>query len=150
MAFEALQDGMAKALATITYASMVNKETIRIGLMITALNYLEVKLGNILNAYVQVPVTEKLLTNSCPDFGKDAGKTAVIVSALYGSKSAGAAFTSHLAQCIESLAYQPCKADLDLRLKPEIRPEDGVQYYSYLLFYVDDILCIHHNADAVL
>ena len=24
-----------------------------------------------------------------------------------------------------------------------------VQYYSYLLCYVDDILCIHHNADTV-
>ena len=35
-------------------------------------------------------------------------------------------------------------------LKPEIRPEDGVKYYSYLLCYVDDMLCIHHNADAVL
>ena len=35
-------------------------------------------------------------------------------------------------------------------LKPEIRPEDGIKYYSHLLCYVDDILCIHHNADVVL
>ena len=31
-----------------------------------------------------------------------------------------------------------------------IRPEDGVKYYSYLLCYVDDILCIHCNADTML
>ena len=51
---------------------------------------------------------------------------------------------------MESLGYQSCKADPDLLLKPEIRPDDGVKYYSYLLCYVDDILCIHHNADYML
>ena len=77
------------------------------------------------------------------EFGKDARKTALIVRALSGLKSGGAAFISHLARCIESLGYQSCKADLDLWLKPEIRPEDGVIYYSYSLCYVDEILCIH-------
>ena len=51
---------------------------------------------------------------------------------------------------MESLGYESCKANLDLWLKSEIRPEDGVQYYSYLLCYIDEILCIHHNEDAVL
>ena len=85
-----------------------------------------------------------------PKFGKYARKTAVIVRALYGLKSEGAAFRSHLARCMESLEYQSCKADPDLWSKLEIRPEDGVHYYSHLLCYVDDILCIHHNADAML
>ena len=40
------------------------------------------------------------------------------------------------------------QVDPDLLLKPEIW--DGVKYYLYSLCYVDDILCIHHNADAVL
>ena len=30
------------------------------------------------------------------------------------------------------------------------RPVDGVKYYSYLLCYVDDVLCIHHNVFSVL
>ena len=81
-----------------------------------------------------------------PEFGKDARRTAVIVRALYGLKLASAAFRSHLAKCLESLDYQFCKADLDLWMKPKIRPEDGVKYYSYLLCNVDEILCIHHNA----
>ena len=95
-------------------------------------------------------MTEKVWTTLGPKFSKDAGKIAVIIRALYGLKSAGAAFRSHLTKCMESLRYQSCKADPDLWLKPEIRPEDGVKYYSYLLCYVDDILCIHHNADAML
>ena len=85
-----------------------------------------------------------------PEFCKDARMIAVIVRALYGIKSAGAAFRSHLAKCMESLGYWSCKADPEVWLKPEIRPDDGVHYYSYLLCSVDDILCIHHNVDTVL
>ena len=51
---------MTKAPATIMYASVVSRETVRIAFMITTLNDLEVKLGNFLNAYVQAPVTEKV------------------------------------------------------------------------------------------
>ena len=89
-------------------------------------------------------------TTLCPEFSNNARKTAMIVGALYGLKSAGAAFRSHCAKCMESLGYESCKSDSDLWLKPEIWWEDGVQYYSYLVCYVDDILCIHHNAGKVL
>ena len=74
----------------------------------------------------------------------------MIVRTLYGLMFAGTASRSHLAKCIESLGYQFCKADADLWVESEIRPEDGIKYYSYLLCYVDDILCIHHSADSVL
>ena len=40
-----------------------------------------------------------------PEFGKDAGKTALIVRVLCGLKSAQAVFRSQLARCIESLGY---------------------------------------------
>ena len=53
---------MTKASASITYASVVSRETMRIALMIATLNDLEIKLDNILNAYVQAPVTEKVWT----------------------------------------------------------------------------------------
>ena len=141
---------ITKASSTIMYASIVSRETVRTALKIAALNDLEVKSGNILNAYVQAPVTEKVWTTLGPEFDKDATKTAVIVGALYGLKSTGAAFRSHLAKCIESLGNESCKTDPDLWLKPEVRPEDVVQFYSYLLCNVNDILCIHHNEDAVL
>ena len=47
---------------------------------------------------------------------------------------------------MKSLGYQSCKADPDLWLKLETRPEDGVKHYTYL----NDILCIHHSADSML
>ena len=141
---------MTKALTTITYASVVSRKTVRTALMSTTINDLEVKSGDILNAYVQAPVTEKVQTTLGPEFGKDARRTAVIVRALYGLKPAGATFRSHLARCMEAVGYQSCKADQDLWLKLEIIPDYGVKYYSYILCHVDDILCIHHNADSVL
>ena len=141
---------ITKAPATIMYARVVSRETVRIALMIAALNDLEVMSGNILNAYVQAQVTGKAWTTLRPEFGKDASWTALIVRALYGLKSAGEAFRSHLARCLESLQYQSCKADPNLLLKPKIKPDNGVKYYPYLLCYVDDISCIHHNADSIL
>ena len=91
-------------------------------------------------------MTEKVWTTLGPEFGKDTIKTAVLVRSLYGLKSAGAAFRSHLARCMESLGYESCKADPDLLVKPEFRTEDGVKYYFYLLHYVDVTLCIHYNS----
>ena len=87
---------MTKAPATIMYPSVVSRETVRIALIIATLNDLEVKLGNILKAYVQAPVIEKVWSTFGPGFSKDARKTALIVRALYGLKSAGSAFRSHL------------------------------------------------------
>ena len=62
---------MTKAPASTTYASVVSRETVRIALMIFTFIDLEVKLGNILNAYVQAPVTEKVWIMLHPEFGSD-------------------------------------------------------------------------------
>ncbi len=81
-----------QAPATITYASVVSRETVRLALTFVSLNDLKVKVGNVLNPYITAPVKEKVWTILGPKFGDDSGKSAVIVCALYGLKSAGAAF----------------------------------------------------------
>jgi hypothetical protein len=81
-----------QAPATITYASVVSHETERLALTFVSLNDLEVKVGNVLNTYITAPVKAKVWTILGPKFGHDSGKSAVIVRALYGLKSAGAAF----------------------------------------------------------
>jgi hypothetical protein len=48
------------------------------------------------------------------------------------------------------MGYTSCKADPNLWLKAVTRPEDNVRYYAYILGYVDDILCIHHNPKTVM
>ena len=78
------------------------------------------------------------------------GKTAIIVRALYGLASSGASFRNHLADCMCHLGYKSCLADPELWHKPEVREEGELKYYSYVLLYVDDCLCIHHSAEEEL
>ncbi len=81
---------MTKAPATITYTSVVSRETIRIALLMAALNDLNVKVENVLNAYITAPITERVWTVFGLEFGIDASKSAIIVRTLYGLKRAGA------------------------------------------------------------
>ena len=117
---------MTKAPTTIMYANVVSRVTISISLMNAPLNDLEIKLDHILNGCVQAPVTEKVWSTLGSQFGMDVGNTTVIVRALHDLKSAKAALRSHLAKCMKSLVYTPCKANLILVLKLETRAEDGV------------------------
>ncbi len=68
-------------------------------------------------------------------------------------KSAGQAFCEDLADCICSLGYKSCLADPDLWSKACTEKGDNgnvESYYSYMLVYVDNILCIHKDPDIVL
>ncbi len=60
-----------KAPATITYASVVSRETVRLALTFASLNDLKVKLGDVLNAYITTPVKEKVWTILGPEFGHE-------------------------------------------------------------------------------
>ncbi len=141
---------LTQAPATITYASVVSHETVRLALNFASLNDLEVKVDDVLNTYITAPVMEKVWTILGPKFGHDSGKSAVIVRALYGLKSAGAAFQAHLASFMCQMGYTSCKADPDLWLKAVTKPEDNVRFYAYILCYVDDIVCIHHDPMSVM
>jgi hypothetical protein len=102
-------------------------------------------MGDIENTYFTAPITEKVWTVLSPEFGEYVGKRALILRALYGIKSEGAAFRNHLVSCMDHLRWKPCLADRDLWMKEETRPDDGVKYWAYILIYVHDILCVHHN-----
>jgi hypothetical protein len=107
-----------------------------------ALNDLNVKVGDVLNAYTTAPITKKVWTVLGREFGIEAGKSAIIVRALYGLKSAGAAFHAHLASFICQMGYTSCKADTHLWYKAETRPADNFRYYAYILCYVNNIYAL--------
>ena len=123
------QGNLTEAPATVTFASVVPRGTVRIALTLAALNDLEVKTADIENAYLTAPVSEKIWCKLGPEFGDDAGKTAIIVHALYGLKSAGASFRNHLANCMRHLGWSSCITDQDLWMKDKVRPDDGHKYY---------------------
>ncbi len=59
---------LTKAPPTITYASVVSRETVRLALTFASLNDLKVKVGDVLNAYITAPVKEKVWTILGPEF----------------------------------------------------------------------------------
>jgi hypothetical protein len=87
---------------------------VRIALALVDLNDVDVKMADIWNAYLTASITEKVWTVFGPEFGDDAGKSALIVRALYGLKSACATFRNHLAEFMNHLGCNPCCADRDL------------------------------------
>ena len=112
-----------EAPATITYTSVVARDTVHLALRLAALNYLDVKVGDVLNAYITAPVTKKIWTVFGPEFGTDAGKRAVIVRTLYGLvKSAGVAFHAHLAACMREIGFTLCLADPELQQFHPLHP----------------------------
>jgi len=50
-----------------------------------------------------------------------------------------------LAETLYDLNYRPTKADPDVWLQPAVKP-DGFEYYELVLCYVDDVLCMSHDA----
>jgi hypothetical protein len=134
----------------MTYASVVSREPVGVTLNLDALNDVDVKMADIENAYLTAPLTENVWTVLGPEFGDDAGKSALIVRALFGLKSAGEAERNHLAECMKYLGWNPCRAGKDLWMKAETRPDDSVLYWAYILIYVEEILCVHHDPGAPL
>ncbi len=51
---------------------------------------------------------------------------------------------------MRQMGYTSCNADPDLWYKAETRPADSFWHYAYILCYVDDILCVHHDLMSVL
>ena len=94
---------MTETKKCMTYSSVVGRETVRIALTISALNDLQVKAGDVMNAYVTETCSKKIWTFLGKEFGTDQGKKAIIVRVLYGLKSSGAALHAHLADCMRSI-----------------------------------------------
>ena len=96
---------MTETPDSMTYASVVSHETVRLALVIAAYNYLEVKCGDVLNAYITATIDEKFWTTLGPEFGNGARKRALIVCALCGWKSDGTDFCAHLGRCMQGLGF---------------------------------------------
>ena len=117
-----------------TYAGVVSRESIRIALTYAALNGLDICAGDILNAYLQAPSSEKYYVPKCGvEFGlENVGKRAKIGRALYGGKTSGRDFRNHLRSCMTHLGFQSCEADPDVWMRASVKC-DGTPYYQYAL-----------------
>ena len=82
---------------TTTYSSVISRDSVRIALLITELNGLDVLSCNVGNAYLNAPCHECVWFKGGIDTGEDHGKVLDITHALYGLKSSGASRCAMLA-----------------------------------------------------
>jgi hypothetical protein len=134
----------------VTYSSVVTRESVRIAFTIAALNGLDILSADIGNAYLQAPVREKVHTTAGPEFGPQRiGQTVIVVRAMYGLKSSGAAWHAQLSSTLQDMNFTPSLADPDVWMRPSAKP-NGEEYYEYILVYVDDILVISHDPNQAM
>ncbi len=134
----------------ITYLSVVSQDSVRIAFLLAALKKVDILAMDIGNAYLNASPREKVYTTAGPEFGAELeGKPVLIIRALYGLKSSGAAWRSHLANTLHNLGFTSSLADPDVWLRAASK-SDGFQYYEYMLVYVDDLLVLSHQATSIM
>ena len=99
---------------TLTYSSVVCRDSVRIALTIAALNNLSVMACDIQNAYLPAECREKIWTWAGPEFGSKSGSIMIVRKALYGLMGSGAAFRAHLAEKLHDIGFIPTRADPDV------------------------------------
>jgi hypothetical protein len=128
----------------------VTRESVRIAFLIAALNELEIKSIDIGNAYLNAPAREKVYTTAGLEFGLGkVGRPVIIQQASYGLKTSGAAWHAQLMETLHSMDFTPSLADPDVWMRAASKA-NGLQYYEYLLVYIDDVLILSHNPEPIL
>ena len=90
---------------TLTYSSVVSRDSVCIALTIAALNELSVMACDIQNAYLTADCREKIWMQAGPEFGSESGSIMIVKKALYGLKGSGAAFRAHLAEKLHDIGF---------------------------------------------
>jgi hypothetical protein len=120
--------------------------------LVAALNDLDIQMCDIGNAYLNAETRERVWFRAGAEWGDTkVGSQVIIIRALYGLKSSGAEWKKTFSDYIRyTLGYEPCiGADDNIYIRAE-KTTDGREYYSYIVEYVDDVLCIHISPEKVL
>jgi hypothetical protein len=135
---------MTEAPSSITYSSVVSRESVKIAFLIAALNDLDIMSCDIGNAYLNAPCKEKIWFLAGKECGLSLeGKPCKLV--LYGLKSSGAAWRAMFSIFVtNTLGFTPTHINPDVYYRKSNRP-NGDAYYEYMLVYVDDVLAISLN-----
>ena len=79
---------MTDAPPSVTYSSVVTRDSVCLALMLAELNELEVLAGDVGNAYLNAPCRERIWFRGGEEVGsEDRGSVCVLTRALYGLKS---------------------------------------------------------------
>ena len=91
---------------SITYSSVVSRESVRITFLLASLNNLYIFAWDIGNPYLNSKYENKIWTKSGTEFGTVEVTVMIIARALYGLKSSGTAWSVKLAETLVLLGYK--------------------------------------------
>ena len=80
-----------EALKTLTYSSIMSRDSMHIAFLLAALNDVDILSADIGNAYLNAPTREKVYAIASPEFGWRQGQSVIIKRVLHGIKSSRAA-----------------------------------------------------------
>ena len=132
--------------SSITYASVVRRDSVHLAFLLAAANDLQILAGDIGNAYLNAPTQEKIFYRAGYEWGPAIkGSVLVLVRVLYGLKTSANAWRTHFCNFLQhKLGFDFSLTDNDVWMKQSQKP-DGTLYYTYILVYIDDVLIVSHN-----
>ena len=140
-----LTDGHTTAPpSSITYSSVVSRESLTIAFILALLNDLDMFAFDIGNAYVNDKFREKIWIEAGTEFGTENIMLMIIERALYGLNSSGAACRARLSEPLMLLGYKSSGEYANVWMKQDFNP-NRIRYYKYMLCYVDDLFHICFN-----
>jgi len=72
----------------------------------------------------------------------------IIVQALYGLKSSGAAWRQTLAESLSDMGFKQSRGDPDVHFR--MANSNGKEHYEYILVYVDDLLVLSYLCEPIM
>ena len=92
--------------SSITYRTVVSQYFVRICVTIAAINDIHVLAAEVENDYILALCCEQVWMRVRPEFGNSKGKVLIIMKALYGLKSSGAAFWAYLSEKSDNVGFK--------------------------------------------
>ena len=102
---------MSETPSTLTYTSIVSRDSVCISLTVAALNRPEILSCDIQNSYFNAECQESIWTRAGPEFGSEEGTVIISSMALYGLQCSGAVFCTHLAETLNDIGFLSHKLD---------------------------------------
>ena len=130
---------------SVTYSSVTSWDSVRLFLLLAALNDVDIQGADVQNAFLTASVLEKVWLTAGREFGSEQGKNMIVVRALYGLKSASASFRRFMAKKLDEMGFKSSKGDFDIWMRPASK-STSEQYYEYVMLYVDDVMAASHKA----
>jgi hypothetical protein len=134
---------------TEVYASNMKTISARILMLIATANKLQVRTGDIGNAYLYAKTDLDIYVRLGKEFNVfdeniPVGSLAQVVQALYGLPSSANRWHAHLADTLRGLGYKPTRGDPDVWFRPK------GDLYEYIGTHTDDLMVVSSDAEAAM